>query len=106
MVLLNDLVAHPGAVIHAVDMPFRHNLHQIQVARVVLGQQNQVVIALVVDAVVPFGNVHLTANDGLYIRVLFGVFEELFYAVHVAMVRNGKRRHPQLIGPVEKVFDG
>jgi hypothetical protein len=52
------------------------------------------------------GNVHLTADDGLYVRMLLGVLEELLYAIHVAVVRNGQGRHSQLIGPVEEVFYG
>ena len=57
-------------------------------------------------AVVSFGNINLTADNGLYVRVLFGVFEKLLYAVHVAMICDGKRRHAQLAGPVKEVFYG
>ena len=52
------------------------------------------------------GNIDLTADDGLHIGVLLCKFEELLDAVHVAMVRYGKGRHTQFIGPVEEVFYG
>ena len=106
MVLLNDLMAHAGTVVHTVDVAFRHNLHKIEVTGVILGQQNEVVIALFLDSVVTFGNIDLTADYGLHVGVLLCKFEELLYAVHVAMVRYGKGRHTQFIGPVEEVFYG
>ena len=106
VVLFYHLVAHPRAVIHAVDMPFGNDFYQVQVAGIVLGQENQVVIPLFLEPMVSLGHINLTADDGLHVRVLFGVFEELFYAIHIAMVRNGKGRHPQFIGSVEEVFYG
>jgi hypothetical protein len=38
--------------------------------------------------------------------MLLGVFEELLHAIHIAVIGDGKGRHPQLIGPVEEVFYG
>ena len=106
MVLLNDLMAHTGAVVHTVDVTLRHYLHKVEVTGVVLGQEDEVIIALFLEPVVTFGNIDLTADDGLHIGVLLCKFEELLDAVHVAMVRYGKGRHTQFIGPVEEVFYG
>ena len=106
VVLLYYLVAHPGAVIHAVHMPLGHDFYQIQVPLVVLGQQDQVVVPLFFEPMVPFGHVNLTADDRLYVRVLLGILEELLHAVHITVVRDGQCGHPQLVGPVEKVFYG
>ncbi len=106
MILFNDLMAHAGPIIHAVDVPLRDNLHQVQVAGIVLGQEDEVVITLFLLAVVPFGHVHLAADDGLHVGVLLGKLEELLYAEHVTVVRDGQGGHPQLVGPVKKVLDG
>ena len=106
MVLLDDLMAHPGLVIHAVHVPFRHDFHQIKVAGVVFGQQNQVIVPLLLQPVVPLGHIHLAADDGLHVGVFLGVFEELLHPVHVAVVGDGQGRHAQLVGPVEKLSYG
>ena len=106
VVLFNHLVAHPRPVIIAVDAAFRDDLHQVKVALVVLGQEDEVVIALLLDAVVPFGDIDLTADDGLDGGVLLGVLEELLDAVHVAVVRDGKGRHAQFGCTGEKVGYG
>ena len=87
-------------------MAFGNDFYQIQVSFVVLRQQDKVVIALFLHPVISLGNVNLAADDGLDIRMLLGVLEELFDTVHVAMVRDGKGRHTKLFGTVEKVFYG
>ena len=106
MVFLHYLMAHARPVVHAVDVAFGDNLHQIEIPLIVLSQKNEVVIPLLLEPVVSFGNIYLTAYYGLYARVLLGKFEELLYAVHVAVVRDGKGRHAKFIGPVEEVFYG
>ena len=87
-------------------MGFGHDLHQIEVSRVVFCQQDQVVISLFLDPVVSLGHVDFAADDGLHRRVLLGKFEELFHAEHIAVIRDGQGRHPQLFGPVKEVLDG
>ena len=64
------------------------------------------IIPLLLEPVVPLGDVNLAADDGLHVGVLLGILEELLYAVHVAVIRDGKRRHSQLIGPVKEVLYG
>ena len=82
-------------------MALGNNLYQVEVSGIVLCQKDKVVIAFFLHPVIPFGNVDLTADDGLHIRMLLGILEELFYAVHVAVIGDSQRRHPQLFGPVE-----
>ena len=99
-------MAHARPVVHAVDVAFGDNLHQIEIPLIVLSQKNQVVISLFLEPVVPFGNIYLTAYYRLDIGVLLCKFEELLYAVHVAVIRDGKGRHTKFVGPVEEVFYG
>ena len=87
-------------------MALGYNLDKIQVALIVLCQQDKVIITLFLLPVVPLRDIDLTANYWLDGRVLLGILEELFYAVHVAVVRYGQGRHTKLLGPVKEVFYG
>ena len=106
VVLFNHLMAHARPVILAVDVPLRDNLYQVQVTGVVFGQEDKVIIAFFLEPMVPFGHVDFAADDGLHVGVLLGKLEELLDAEHVAVVRDGKGRHPQLVCPVKKVLYG
>ena len=64
------------------------------------------VVALLLEPMVPLGDVNLAADDGFYARMLLGVLEELLDAVHVAMVRDGQAGHAQLFRALEKIVDG
>ena len=111
VVFLDDFVAHAGlAVVHALDVAGRDNLHQVLVPVVVLGQEDEMVVlavGVVLELVViVLGDIDLAADDGLDRRVLLGEFVELLDAVHVAMVRDGQAGHSHFLGAVEQVLDG
>ena len=107
MILLYHLVAHPRAVVHALDMGRGDYLDKVFVALVVLGQEDEVVVGavgLVLEAMVADGDVDLTAYDGLYRGVFLGEFEELLDPVHIAVVSDRKTGHSELLGPGKEVI--
>ena len=111
VVFLQHLVADPRlAVVHTLDVARRNDLHQVPVAIVILGQEDEVVVALVgavLDLmVVPARDIDFATDDGLDVRVLLGELEELLDAVHVSMVGDGQTGHAELFRPVEQVLDG
>ena len=74
-------------------MSCRTYLHQILVAGVVLGQQDEVVIASVIRVlegvvIVPC-HIHLAAYDRLHLRELFSHLQELLHTIHVSVVSDG-----------------
>ena len=97
VVFFQHLVAHARLVIHAFDVPRGHDFHQVLVAGVVLGQEDEVVVFLVVVVlemvVVVLRDVDFTAENGLHVRVLLGHVAEVLDAVHVAVVRDRQARH-------------
>ena len=109
MVLLQHLVAHARAVVHALDVSRGHDLHQVLVALIILGEQDEVVVFLVVvvleAVVVVLRDVDLAAEDGLDVRVLLGHVAEVLDAVHVAVVRDGEARHAELLRAPEELLD-
>ena len=61
----------------------------------------------VFDAVVvPLGHINLTADNGFYAGMFFGIFEELLHPVHIAVVGDGQAGHAHLLGAVEEMLDG
>ncbi len=106
VVFLQDLVAHAGAVIHALDMGRGHDFHEVLVAFVVLRQEDEVIVPLLLHPMVPFRDIDLAPDDGLHRGVLLRELEELLHAVHVPVIRDREAGHAQLLGPVEQVVDG
>ena len=109
MVLLQDLIIHTGAVI----IPFRkstgHNLHQVLVTKIILGQKNQMVVAVLPLAKFPIetgtrGNVDLTSQNR-FDPDLFCLLIKINHAVHHAMVRDGKTVHPKFFRPGKKLLN-
>ena len=97
-VFLHNLVGNARLfVVFSFDMSSRNDLHQVLVAIIVLGQENQVKIASVVLVlylvVIVLCHVDLTSDDRLHLRELFSNLEELLHTVHVSMVSNGQSRH-------------
>ena len=116
MKLLQNLHIHTGLVVKAFHIAAGHDFHQIGVALVVLRQQHQVIIPVVPSGglLVETGigsHVNFTAQDGLD-ALRPGRPVEINDAEHGPMIRNGRRRHAQLlhlghiffylIGPVQK----
>ena len=108
VVLLYHLVAHPRAVVVALDVAYGNDLHKVPVALVVLCQKYEVVVLLVVVVlelvVVVAGDVDFAAYDGLDIRELFGDVAEVLDTVHVTVVGDGEAGHPELLGTGEKLL--
>ena len=108
VVLLQDFVADPRTIVHTLDMGDRDYLHQVLVAVVVLCEKDEVVIGpvcLVLELVVSYRDIYLTADDRLDIGVFLGEFVELLYSIHVAMVGDGQGRHSELLRTVEQILD-
>ena len=110
VVLLDDLVAHPRLVVHAFDVGRGDDFHQVEIALVVLGQQDEVVV-LAVGVVLEFvvvmaGDVDLAAENRLDRRIFPGDLAELLDPVHVTVVRNGDAFLPQLFSALEQLLDG
>ena len=114
MVFLNDLVRDTWlAVIRPLDMACRDYLHEVTVARGILGKEDKVIIrpvgGILEPVVVVPRDIYLASDDGLdliapvSIEVLPSHLEELFHAVHIAMVGNSNRGHAQLYGTFEKL---
>ncbi len=111
VVFLYNLVAHPRlVVVFSFDVAGGDNLHQVLVAVVVLGQQDQVIVFAVLgvfDAVVvALRHINLTADDGFDGGMFFGKFKKLLHPVHVAVVGDGQAGHAHLLGAVEQMLDG
>ena len=111
VVFLHNLVAHTRlVVVFSFDMAGGDNLHQVLVAVVVLGQQDEMIVFAVLGVfdtvVVPLGHINLTADNGFYAGMFFGIFEELLHPVHIAVVGDGQAGHTHLLGAVEEMLDG
>ena len=109
VVLFQYLVADPRLVVEALDEACRNDLHQVPVAIEVLGQQDKVVVLVVLRVldlvVVMAGDIHFAADDRLHGTVLSGILEKLLHAVHIAVVGDGQGRHTHFLSPVEQGFD-
>ena len=114
VVLLYHLVAHPRTVVHTLDMCGRYYLHQVLVAFIVLGKQDEVIIALFLDFVVKMTcHIDLATYNGLdneiAVRVLVGLvvrhLEEFPHCIQVAVVGNCYRRHTEFPRPCKQLFD-
>ena len=109
VVFLDHLVAHARlAVIHPLDVAGGDYLHQVLVALVVLGQQDEVVVFAVLVIlevmVVMLGYVGLAAQDRLDIGVFLADVEELLHTIHVAVVRDCQTRHLELVRTGEELL--
>jgi hypothetical protein len=86
------------------------NLREVLIPPEVFGQQDEVIVAAVLVVLEPMvvvpGDIHLTADDGFHPGIFLSTLEKLLYPVHIAVIRDGKGGHTQLLGPPEKVFYG
>jgi hypothetical protein len=109
-VLLKQGFIDSRLVIEAVEIGFRHQLHKILIATLVLAQNDQMVrpaarrIAILVIA---FRDIHFAADDGL--DPSFGCrVVEADCAEEIAVIGDGNRRHAVLGGGLcqDVVIDG
>jgi len=94
VVALQQLPVDARLVVVALEIPGRGELDQVRVARVRLGQQRQVRVALLLRVPV-LGDVDLAADDRLD-ALLRRVLVELHRAGERAVVRERDRRHLEL----------
>ncbi len=114
VIFLQHFVRHSWlAIIKTIRVSFRHDFHQVLIAIVVLGEQDQVIVALtfLMMIVVP-RDINLATDDWLHLVIAIGIFmlsgefQELFHSIHIAMVRYGQGRHAHLFCSVEQGFYG
>ena len=108
MVLAQEVLVDARLVVHALDVGQRDELDEIAVARLVLREQNQVVIAHAIDLAVflarAWGHVDLAADDGLR-ALLLGFLVEIDDAVHGAVVGDGDAVHAELFRRLDELLD-
>jgi len=96
-----QLPVDTGAIVEPIDVGRGHELEQVLIARHVGGQQNQVMRAVIEPGLflkqASARLIDLTAKDRLYACCLRGVMKSN-RAVHLPMVGQGKRIHPQFPG--------
>ena len=100
-VLLHDLVGYARLfIILSLDVASGHYLHQIPVAVVVLGQQDEVIVSSMVLVlqlmVIVLRHIYLAAYDRLHLRELLRCLEELLHTIHIAVVGYRQSRHTKL----------
>ena len=108
MILLQQLMIHPGLAVKAVQIRLGHHVAQVLIAGHILTQQHQMVI-VVVDAVDPVspasgGHIDLAANDRLNTRFLRRLIE-VDDAVHCPVIGDGNGSLAQLLHPAHELFD-
>ena len=119
VILLQILAVGAGAHVVAIDPRTTHQFDKILIARIVLGQHDEVVAALVLLAVLLLlqsmaGDIHLTTEDGLEgFQALFlatfidatHIVMKFFDTKHVAMVGDGHAAHAIAHGLVYQFLD-
>ena len=98
-VLRQQLLVDARLVIHPVEMRLRDQLHEIRVARVVLGQQREMIrrvppVARPAIQMRTRRHIHLAPDDRLHPRFL-AFLKKLNRPEEIAVIRHRHRRHPQ-----------
>ena len=108
MILLQQLMIHPGLAVKAVQIRLGYHIAQVLIAGHILTQQHQMVIVVVnaVDPVSPAsgGHIDLAANDRLNPRFLRCLIE-VDDAVHCPVIGDGNGSLAQLLHPAHELFD-
>ena len=106
VMLADQVVIHPGAVVIARQEALGTQMHQVLIALIVLTQEDQMAVIPAsggfVQAVA--ADVHLAADDGLDARILHGGIE-VDGTVHHAVVGHGAHVHAQLLHPLHQAGD-
>ena len=106
-VALQQLAVNAGLVVEPLQVRQGDQLYQVLVAGVALGQEGQVVGALVgwgLGVAALRRHIHLAADDGLDARGgALGV--EVYGPVQVAVVGDGQSGHAQLFGSANELMD-
>ena len=115
VILAQDILVDAGFAVEPVDVAQRDQMGKVAVSLIVLGQQNQMVAGLLVDAVEAAARrqIDFAADDdadtgfSLLFRLLRQFLRRLIQVhgpVHVAVVRNGNAVHAQLHGTPEQLL--
>ena len=109
MVRLQHFIINTGFIIKSIDEALRHDLHQVLITLVVLGQQHQMIVAVlpVRGFSVKSGtgrHIYLASDDG-FDSHLSGRPVEIDHAVHDAMVRDSHAVHAQLFCPRRQLLN-
>ena len=108
VVLAQEVLVDARLVVHALDVGQRDELDEVAVARLVLREQNQVVVADAIDLAVLLararGHVDLAADDGLH-ALLLCLFVEVDDAVHGAVVGDGDTVHAERFRRLDEFLD-
>ena len=109
VVFFQQGVVDTGLVVETLDVAKRHQLHEIVIAGLVLGQEDEMVVFTVLRVfervVVMPRHIDLAAENRFYQRMLFGGVVELLHTVHVAMVGDGQAGHAEFLRPLEELFN-
>ena len=103
VIAVQHLHIHPGLVVIALGKALADNLYQVVIARIILGQKNQMIIPVLpaVQFLVKPGvwsHIDLAAQNGLDSRLLRRQVK-VDGAVHDAVIRDGGTVHAQLLHP-------
>ena len=102
--LPQQLLVDPRLVVEPLRVSRADELHQISIADIAGGENDQVVVRARVGGLIfharlvearSIGDIHLAADDRLHADRVHGVVE-LDRAEHIAVIRDGAGRHPQL----------
>ena len=106
-VLGQKFLADARLVVEAVQRSLGDDLHQVAITLVVLGQHDQMVVAVAFGRgamVFLLADVELAAQDRLHAR-FFGGIDELDRAEDVAVVGHGDRGHVEFFDALDQAFD-
>ena len=108
VVLPEQIVIDAGLVVEALDVRTRDELHEVAVARLVLREQDEVIVldAVHLGAFLAPARRHvdLTADDGLH-ALRHGLLVEINDTVHRAVIRNRDGRHARLLDGGDELRD-
>ena len=108
VVLPEQIVIDAGLVVEALDVRKRDELHEVAVARLVLREQDEVIVldAVHLGAFLAPARRHvdLTADDGLH-ALRHRLLVEVDDAVHRTVVRDGDGRHALLLDGGDQLLD-
>ena len=108
VVLAQEVLVDARLVVHALDVGQRDELDEVAVARLVLREQDQMVVADAIDLAVLLararGHIDLAADDGLH-ALLLCLFVEVDDAVHGAVVGDGDAVHAERFRRLDEFLD-
>ena len=107
--LTQKFLVHARLIVIAFRKRAAHDLHEIGIALIVLGEKDQVIIPVVSGSLFPVKSgsgrhIDFTADDGLDPR-LFGCFIKIDHAVHDAVIGYGSAVHAKFLDALNIFFD-